>query len=50
MEMKTISIPEELHAWLYANTTAERKSMYSVIEWLKERAIQNEYYVSNERL
>lgn len=36
MKMKSISIPEYLHTWLYKNITAERKSLYAVIEWLRD--------------
>lgn len=36
MKMKSVSIPEDLHTWLYAKVNAERKSLYSVIEWLRD--------------
>ena len=36
MEMKSVSIPLDLHTWLYANINAERKSLYSVIEWVRD--------------
>lgn len=36
MKMKSVSIPEELHAWLYTNTNSDRKSLYAVIEWLRD--------------
>lgn len=34
--MKSISVPLELHTWLYANISTERKSLYAVIEWLRD--------------
>ena len=36
MKMKSVSIPIELHTWLYKNITTERKSLYAVIEWLRD--------------
>lgn len=36
MKMKSVSIPEDLHTWLYKNITTERKSLYAVIEWLRD--------------
>lgn len=36
MEMKSVSIPIELHTWLYKNVNTERKSLYAVIEWLRD--------------
>jgi len=36
MKMKPISIPEDLHAWLYDNINSDRTSLYAVIEWLRD--------------
>lgn len=36
MEMKSVSIPIELHTWLYKNINTDRKSLYAVIEWLRD--------------
>lgn len=36
MKIKSVSIPLDLHTWLYKNIDADKKSLYAVIEWLRD--------------